>query len=207
MSHDRAMQVNQHRTFLQPQGLDHGQHQHPLHEPASPCTMATEGVFPPQHAQAQDSFRVIVRGLDPLDRREQPQRRAGYSAKRLKQKVAALESAQERPCSKMPWSSRAIGFNLACRPARSSSPPRNAHQSANRHSTGPMLGNSALSTNESPPVFRDEMVSCIDLTRRNTCVDVRWFLSSLFAGGPHTRAGLEMSRSRRSQRLETEISF
>ena len=24
MSHDRAMQVNQHRTFLQPQGLDHG---------------------------------------------------------------------------------------------------------------------------------------------------------------------------------------
>ena len=75
MSHDRAMQVNQHRTFLQPQGLDHGQHQHPLHEPASPCTVATEGVFPPQHAQAQDSFRMIVRGLDPLDRREQPQRR------------------------------------------------------------------------------------------------------------------------------------
>ena len=168
--------------------------------------MATEGVFPPQHAQAQDSFRMIVRGLDPLDRREQPQRRA-YSAKRLTQKVAALESAQERPCSKMPWSSRAIGFNRACRPARSSSPPRNAHQSANRHSTGPMLGNSALSTNESPPVFRDEMVSCVELTRRNTRVDVRWFLSSLFAGGPHTRAGLEMSRSRRSQRLETEISF
>ena len=106
MSHDRAMQVNQHRTFLQPQGLDHGQHQHqhPLHEPASPCTMATEGVFPPQHAQAQDSFRMIVRGLDSLDRREHPN--AGYSAKRLTQKVAALESAQERPCSKMPWSSR-----------------------------------------------------------------------------------------------------
>jgi len=51
-----------------------------------------------------------------------------------------------------------------------------------------MLGNSALSTNESPPVFRDEKVSCVELTRRNTRVDVRWFLSSLFAGGPHTRS-------------------
>ena len=70
-----------------------------------------------------------------------------------------------------------------------------------------MRGNFALSVNESPPVFRDKMVSCVELTRRNTRVDVRWFLSSLFAGGSHTRAGLEMSRSRRSQRLETEMSF
>jgi len=73
MSHDRAIQVIQHRTFLQPQGLDHGQHA--LHEPASCCAVATEGVLAPQHAQAQDPFRMIVRGLDPLDRREQPQRR------------------------------------------------------------------------------------------------------------------------------------
>ena len=96
--------------------------------------------------------------------------------------MTALESARERPCSKVPWSSRAIGFNRACRPARSSSPPRNPHQAANRHSTGPMLGNSALSINESFSVFRDEMVSCVELTRRNTRVDVRWFLSSLFVG-------------------------
>ena len=73
MSYDRAMQVFQHRTFLQPQGLDHGQY--PLYEPAPRCTVATEGVLPPQHAQAQDPFRMIVRGLDPLDCREQPQRR------------------------------------------------------------------------------------------------------------------------------------
>ena len=72
MSHDRAMQVIQHRTFLQPQGLDHGQH--PLHEPAPRCAVATEGVLPPQHAQAQDPFRMIVRGLDPLDRRVRPEK-------------------------------------------------------------------------------------------------------------------------------------
>ncbi len=45
-----------------------------------------------------------------------------------------------------------------------------------------MRGNFALSINESPPVFRDEMVSCVELTGRNTRVDVRWFLSSLFVG-------------------------
>jgi hypothetical protein len=73
MSYDRTMQVIQHRTFLQPQALDHGQH--PLYEPAPRCAVATEGVLPPQHAQAQDPFRMIVRGLDPLDRREQLQRR------------------------------------------------------------------------------------------------------------------------------------
>ena len=50
MSYDRAMQVIQHRTFLQPQGLDHGQH--PLHEPAPRRAVATEGVLPPQHAQS-----------------------------------------------------------------------------------------------------------------------------------------------------------
>ena len=31
---------------------------------------------------------------------------AGYNANRLTQKVAALESAHERPCSKILWSSR-----------------------------------------------------------------------------------------------------
>ena len=73
MSHDRSIQVIQHRTFLQPQGLYHGQH--PLHEPASCRAVATKGVLPPQHAQPQDAFRMVVCGLDSLDRREQPQRR------------------------------------------------------------------------------------------------------------------------------------
>jgi hypothetical protein len=73
MSYDRAMQIIQHGTFLQPQGLDHGQH--PLHEPAPRRAVATEGVLPPQYAQPQDAFRMIVGGLDSLDRREQPQRR------------------------------------------------------------------------------------------------------------------------------------
>src|SRR5271157_1114530 len=45
-----------------------------------------------------------------------------------------------------------------------------------------MLGNSALSINESIPVLRVEMVSCVELTARNTRVDVRWFLPSLFVG-------------------------
>ena len=65
MSHDRAIQVIQYRTVLQPQGLDHGQHSR--HEPALCHAVATEGVLPPQHAQTQDAFRRIVRGLDLLD--------------------------------------------------------------------------------------------------------------------------------------------
>src|SRR5208282_4578393 len=131
MGYDRAIQVIEHRTFLQPQGLYHGQH--PLHEPTPRRAVATKGILAPQHAQAEDAFHMVVRGFDTsIDANNH---NAGYSAKRLAQKVAALESAQEQPCSKTPWSSRAIGSNRACSPGRSNSPRRNAHQSANRHST------------------------------------------------------------------------
>jgi len=41
MGDHRAMQVIQHRTFLQAQGLDHGQH--PLYEPA-PRRAVTTGL-------------------------------------------------------------------------------------------------------------------------------------------------------------------
>ena len=70
---DRAIQVIQHRTFLQPQRLDH--RQHPLHELAPRCAVAADGVLAPQHAQTQNAFRMVVRRFHPLDRREQPQRR------------------------------------------------------------------------------------------------------------------------------------
>jgi len=58
------MHVIEHRTVLQSQGLDHGQHT--LDETASRRAVATEGVLPPQHAQAEDAFRMIVRRLDSL---------------------------------------------------------------------------------------------------------------------------------------------
>ena len=73
MGYDRAIQVIEHRTFLQPQGLYHGQH--PLHEPTPRRAVATKGILAPQHAQAEDAFHMVVRGLDTFDRREQPQRR------------------------------------------------------------------------------------------------------------------------------------
>ena len=50
MSHDSAIQATEHRTVLQPQGLDHGQD--PFHESASRRTVATEGVLTPPPAQA-----------------------------------------------------------------------------------------------------------------------------------------------------------
>ena len=73
MSHDRAIQVIHHRTLLQPQGLDHGQHS--LNESAPRSAVATKRVLPPQNAQTQDPLRMVVGGLDPFDFREQPQRR------------------------------------------------------------------------------------------------------------------------------------
>ena len=88
MGYDRAIQVIEHRTFLQPQGLYHGQH--PLHEPTPRRAVATKGILAPQHAQAEDAFHMVVRGLDTFDRREQPQRR--IQCQEIAQKVAALES-------------------------------------------------------------------------------------------------------------------
>jgi hypothetical protein len=100
MSHDRSIQVIQHRTFLQPQGLDH--RQRPLHELAPRHTVTTEGVLPPQNAQTQDAFRVVVCGLDSLDRREQPQRRVqsqdvGAKGRRLgiRARATLLQNALE----------------------------------------------------------------------------------------------------------------
>ena len=107
MGYDRAIQVIEHRTFLQPQGLYHGQH--PLHEPTPRRAVATKGILATQHAQAEDAFHMVVRGLDTFDRREQPQRR--IQCQEIGAKGSRLESAQEQPCSKTPWSSRAIGSN------------------------------------------------------------------------------------------------
>src|SRR5512135_3762713 len=81
MGYDRAIQVIEHRTFLQPQGLYHGQH--PLHEPTPRRAVATKGILAPQHAQAEDAFHMVVRGLDTFDRREQPQRRIQCQEMRL----------------------------------------------------------------------------------------------------------------------------
>ena len=73
MSYDCPIQVIQHPAFLQRRGLDHGQH--PLHEPAPDRAVATKSVLAPQHAQAQDAFRMVVRGINALDRCEQPRSR------------------------------------------------------------------------------------------------------------------------------------
>ena len=43
MGYDCAIQVIEHRTFLQPQGLYHGQH--PLHEPTPRRAVATKGIL------------------------------------------------------------------------------------------------------------------------------------------------------------------
>ncbi len=73
MSQDRAIQVVQHGTLLQPQGLHHPLH--PFDKPAPRDAVAAEGILSPDNARSQDPLRMVVRGLDPLDRREQPQRR------------------------------------------------------------------------------------------------------------------------------------
>ena len=112
MGYDCAIQVIEHRTFLQPQGLYHGQH--PLHEPTPRRAVATKGIL--RHSTPKRRMRstwLFVGSTPSIDANNH---NAGYSAKRLAQKVAALESAQEQPCSKTPWSSRAIGSNRACSP-------------------------------------------------------------------------------------------
>ena len=90
MGYDRAIQVIEHRTFLQPQGLYHGQH--PLHEPTPRRAVATKGILARQHAQAEDAFHMVVRGLDTFI--DANNHNAGYSAKKIGEKVAALESAR-----------------------------------------------------------------------------------------------------------------
>ncbi len=58
-SHNRAMQAIEHRTVLQSQGLDHGQHT--LDETTSRRAVTTEGVLPPQHAQIAPSKAATSR--------------------------------------------------------------------------------------------------------------------------------------------------
>jgi len=123
MSQDRSIQVIQHRTFLQPQGLDH--RQRPLHELAPRHTVTTEGVLPPQNAQTQDAFRVVVCGLDSLDRREQPQRRVhsqdvGAKGRRLGigARATLLQNALEFPRNRVHpgLQARPVQFTAAERP-------------------------------------------------------------------------------------------
>ena len=82
MSHNRATQVIEHRTVLQSQGLDHGQHT--LDETASRRAVATEGVLPPQHAQIAPSKAATSRsgrhsfvGADRVVSSDAPMARSG----------------------------------------------------------------------------------------------------------------------------------
>ena len=104
MGDDRAIQVIQYRTFLQPQGLDYGQSAPQTDTP--PCC-GNQRRSSARARLAQNAFHMVVRGLDTFDRCEQPQRR--IQCQEIVQKVAALESAQEQPCSKTPWSSARSG--------------------------------------------------------------------------------------------------
>ena len=63
---------NRHRTFLQPQVCTTVTS---APRTDTPPPVATKGILAPQHAQAEDTFHIVVRTLDTFDLHEQPQRR------------------------------------------------------------------------------------------------------------------------------------
>ena len=118
MSGDGLLQVSQDRPMLQPERLDH--RQHPFRESASRLAVATERVLPPEHPTAEDPLGMIVRRLDPLAPREQPQRQGngtGTGERNGTQLVRTVRSEPGRRLSFRP--SRAAGrLRHGCGPER-----------------------------------------------------------------------------------------
>src|SRR6266446_7266346 len=97
MSHQCLMEVIHHLALLQPQGLHHSQY--PLRKAATRLTVIAKGVLPPQHTGTQQPLDVVVRRLDTLHCREQPQggvQRQHVSAKRRHLRIGACATALQR---------------------------------------------------------------------------------------------------------------